>query len=116
MRAQVSYGVAGLILVGAGGWLATGTLVVGGNGPGNGERPIVSVIEGQEHGPLHNTLASAGMLAEHHAPETDPALTIAQRNEQQDGANATLTSVRTVTYTAKPMQIDVPLRGVCRNA
>ncbi|MDB5612519.1 MAG: efflux transporter periplasmic adaptor subunit, partial [Devosia sp.] len=36
MRALFSYGVALLILVGIGGWLATGTLVVGGNGPGNG--------------------------------------------------------------------------------
>lgn len=111
MRALFSYGVALLILVGIGGWLATGTLVVGGNGPGNGERPIISVIEGQEHGPLHTTLADAGMLAEHPHPETDPALTVAQRNEQANGKNAALPSVLTVNFVAKPMQIDVPLRG-----
>lgn len=111
MRALFSYGVALLILVGIGGWLATGTLVVGGNGPGNGEKPIISVIEGSEHGPLHNTLASAGVLAEHPEPATDPHLTIAQRNEEESGENATLPSVRTVAYVAKPMQIDVPLRG-----
>lgn len=111
MRALFSYGVALLILVGIGGWLATGTLVVGGSGPGNGEKPIISVIEGSEHGPLHNTLADAGVLAEHPEPETDPAMTIAQRNEAEGGENAVLPTVQTVTYTAKPMQIDVPLRG-----
>lgn len=113
MRALFSYGVALLILVGIGGWLATGTLVVGGNGPGNGEKPIISVIEGSEHGPLHTRLAEAGVLAEHPEPETDPAMTIAQRNEVE-GAEATLASVRTVVYTAQPMQIDVPLRGRTR--
>lgn len=44
MRVLFSYGLAFLILLGAGAWLATGTLVVGGNGPGNGEKPIISVI------------------------------------------------------------------------
>ena len=111
MRVLFSYGLAFLILLGAGAWLATGTLVIGGNGPGNGEKPIISVLEGQEHGPIATTLAEAGMLAEHPHPETDPALTIAQRNELQDGASAPLPTVQTVTYVAEPMKIDVPLRG-----
>lgn len=111
MRVMFSYGLAFLILLGAGAWLATGTLVVGGNGPGNGETPIISAIEGQENGPLHTTLAEAGVLAEHPHPETDPALTIAQRNELQSGASAPLPTVQTVTYVAQPMKIDVPLRG-----
>ena len=111
MRVMFSYGLAFLILLGAGAWLATGTLVVGGNGPGNGETPIISVIEGQEHGPIATTLADAGVLAEHPHPETDPALTIAQRNELQSGASAPLPTVQTVTYVAEPMKIDVPLRG-----
>ncbi|MDB5612445.1 MAG: efflux transporter periplasmic adaptor subunit, partial [Devosia sp.] len=88
-----------------------GTLVVGGNGPGNVEKPIISVIEGSEHGPLHNTLAEAGVLAEHPEPAVDPAMTIAQRTEAEGGENAVLQTVRTVTYNAQPMQIDVPLRG-----
>jgi len=111
MRALFSYGLALLILLGAGAWLATGTLVVGGNGPGNGEKPIISVIEGQDHGPLATKLGEAGILAEHPHPATDPALTIAQRNEQQSGTSKSVPSVRVVTYTAQPMQIDVPLRG-----
>lgn len=111
MRVLFSYGLAFLILLGAGAWLATGTLVVGGNGPGNGEKPIISVIEGEEHGPLHNALADAGVLAEHHAPATDPALTIAQRNESTTGANAPLPDVRVQSFIAQPMPIEVPLRG-----
>ena len=111
MRALFSYGLALFLLLGAGTWLATGTLVVGGSGPGNGEKPIVSVLEGKEHGPIATTLADAGVLAEHHEPETDPSLTIAQRNETTTGANAVLPVVRTQSFTAKPMPIDVPLRG-----
>lgn len=111
MRALFSYGLAFLILVGIGGWLATGTLVQGGQGPGNGVRPIIAVIEGEEHGPIHTALAETGVLAEHHAPEVDPALTIAQRSEEVTGANAPVQSVRTQVFTAQPMPIQVSLRG-----
>jgi multidrug efflux system membrane fusion protein len=111
MRAMFSYGVALVILLFAGLWFATGTLVQGGQGPGNGERAIISVIEGEDHGPLANTLGNAGLLAEHHQPEIDPALTIAQRNETTIGAGAPLQGVRTQTFTAQPMPIEVPLRG-----
>jgi multidrug efflux system membrane fusion protein len=112
MRALFSYGVAFLILVLAGAWLATGTLVMGGNGPGNGERPIISVIEGEEHGPIATQLAESGVLAQHETNHAvDPHMTIAQRNEEELGANVQLQSVRTSTYVAKPMSIEVPLRG-----
>jgi membrane fusion protein, multidrug efflux system len=112
MRALFSYGLALLILVLAGSWLATGTLVMGGNGPGNGEQPILSVIEGEEHGPIATRLADAGVLAEHEEGEgPDPHLTIAQRNEEAMGEQTQLQSVRTTTYVAEPMQLDVPLRG-----
>lgn len=111
MRALFSYGLAFGILALAGGWLATGTLVQGGQGPGRGEKPILSVIEGQNHGPLATTLGDAGLLAEHHEPEIDPTLTIAQRNEATTGASAPLQAVRIQTFTAQPMPIEVPLRG-----
>jgi len=112
MRALLSYGIALVILVLAGAWLATGTLVMGGNGPGNGERPIISVIEGKEHGPIATQLADAGVLAEHEqTSEIDPHLTIAQRSEAGHGAKTALQSVRTSTYVAKPFAIQVPLRG-----
>lgn len=111
MRALFSYGVAFGILALAAGWLATGTLVIGGQGPGKGEKAIVSVIEGEEHGPIATALADAGLLAEHAEPADDPALTIAQRNEETTGAGAPLPNVRVKTFTAQPMPIEVPLRG-----
>jgi multidrug efflux system membrane fusion protein len=111
MRAFFSYGLAFGILLLAAGWFATGTLVQGGQGPGNGERPIISVIEGEEHGPVANALGNAGLLAEHAAPEVDPTMTIAQRNEATTGASAPLQSVRTQMFTAQAMPIEVPLRG-----
>jgi len=111
MRALFSYGVAFGILALAAGWLATGTLVIGGQGPGKGEKAIVSVLEGEEHGPIATALADAGLLAEHAEPADDPALTIAQRNEETTGAGAPLPNVRVKTFTAQPMPIEVPLRG-----
>lgn len=111
MRAVYSYGLAFGILALAGGWFATGTLVQGGQGPGKGEKPLLSVIEGQEHGPLSTALGDAGLLAEHHAPAVDPTLTIAQRNEATTGASAPLQAVRIKNFTAQAMPIEVPLRG-----
>lgn len=111
MRAVFSYGLAFVILLLAGAWFMTGTLVQGGQGPGNGEKPLIAVVEGEEHGPLATALGDAGLLAEHHAPEVDPNLTIAQRNEATTGASAPLQNVRTKTFVAQPMPIEVPLRG-----
>jgi multidrug efflux system membrane fusion protein len=115
MRALYSYGIAFLILIVGGLWFATGTLVIGGNGPGNGERPLISVIEGQEHGPIATQMENAGVMAKHEANHAiDPHLTIAQRNELEMGTGTQRQSVRTSTYTAQPMAIEVPLRGRTR--
>ena len=65
MRALFSYGLAFGILLLAAGWLATGTLVQGGQGPGKGERAIISVIEGEEHGPIATALGDAGQDRRH---------------------------------------------------
>lgn len=101
MRAIYSYGVAGLIVIGVGAWLSTGTYVAGGNGPGNGEKPIIALLDkNADHG-----------SAEHHGDGPDPHLTIAERVAQATGASAPAQSVRTVTYQVQPMAIEVPLRG-----
>jgi membrane fusion protein, multidrug efflux system len=99
MRAIYSYGVAGLILVAGAAWLATGTLVAGGHGPGNGEKAIIPALHAD---------ASAGG---HSEGEVDPHLTIAERVAEAAGAEGTLQSVRTQTFQIQAFPIEVPLRG-----
>jgi multidrug efflux system membrane fusion protein len=114
MRAVYSYGIAGLIVLVLAAWIATGTLVIGGRGPGEGERPIVSLFEA-EGGPITDTLKENGLVAEnaeHSDPEEiDPHLTIAERVAETSGDAAPPQSVRTVTYEMQAMPIEVPLRG-----
>jgi len=110
MRAIYSYGVALIIVLVLAVWLATGTLVTGGKGPGNGEKPVVSLIE-KNGGPLTNAVEKSGV--DEKAPSgIDPAKTIAERAEDTGGgANATPRSVRITELTATAMPIEVPLRG-----
>jgi multidrug efflux system membrane fusion protein len=111
MRAYLSYGIAALIVVIVGAWLATGTLVQGGQGPGKGERPVIALIEGKD-GPIQNSLDKAGVLAHPHKDtDVDPELTIAQRQAESVGDTAGPRSVRIKTFTATAMPIEVPLRG-----
>lgn len=101
MRAIISYGVAGAIVIAGALWLGSGIFVAGGNGPGNGERPIIA---------LFNKDAEAAET--HHAEgEIDPALTIAERVAENTGAEAPAQSVRTETYAMQAMPVEVPLRG-----
>jgi len=102
MRAIFSYGVALVIVLVLAVWMASGILVTGGKGPGNGERPIVSLID-------KNAPSSEPLLAE---GEADPGLTIAQRNDATgNGDTAKPRSVRIEVVTAQNMPIEVPLRG-----
>lgn len=112
MRAFYSYGIAGLIVVGVAAWLATGSLVIGGKGPGNGVTPIVELVE-KDGGPITSTLSDSGLLADHEEDHEgpDPHLTIAQRKAEVSGEEAPALSVRTVTYTMEPLPLEVALRG-----
>lgn len=112
MRAVYSYGIAGIIVLVLAAWLATGTLVIGGQGPGKGERPIVSLFE-EEGGPITKTLEESGLAAAEVEAEgeIDPYLTIAERVAETSGEATPPQSVRTVTYETKAMPIEVPLRG-----
>ena len=102
MRAIVSYGVAGAIVIAGALWLGSGVFVAGGNGPGNGEKPIIAFID------KNAEAAEAHHVAE---GEIDPALTIAERVAESTGAEAPAQSVRTETYTMQAMPVEVPLRG-----
>lgn len=111
MRAIYSYGIAGIVVLVLAAWLATGTLVVGGKGPGKGETPIISLMEA-DGGPITTALNESGLAAEHGAEaEIDPHLTIAERVAQTSGEAAPAQSVRTATFKMQPMPVEVPLRG-----
>jgi multidrug efflux system membrane fusion protein len=112
MRAIFSYGVALVIVLVLAVWMASGVLVTGGQGPGNGERPIVSLVE-KDGGPLTDTINGSG-INDHAEQEghVDPELTIAERNEEAGGGEtAAPRSVRIEIVTAQNMPIEVPLRG-----
>jgi multidrug efflux system membrane fusion protein len=110
MRAIYSYGVALVIVLLLAVWLGTGTLVNGGHGPGNGEKPVISLIE-KNGGPLTSAVEESGINKK--APDAiDPAKTIAERNDDKGaGTNAAPRSVRIEVATATMQPIDVPLRG-----
>ncbi len=110
MRAIYSYGTAGVITLIAAAWLGSGTLVVGGNGPGNGETPIVSIVE-PEGGPITNGLKDAGLEPHTTHYDFDPHLTIAERVAQSTGDSAPKQSVRTETFTLQAFSIEAPVRG-----
>jgi len=101
MGKKVSYAVAtGLVVVGAL-WLGSGTLVAGGNGPGNGERPVLALID-----------ENAKLAEGHHSTNgIDPHQTIAERVAQSSGEAAPLQSVRTKTFELQSFPIEVTLRG-----
>lgn len=112
MRFLFSYGLALIIVLVLGAWLATGMLVVPGQGPGKGEVSIVEAIDGHDGGAVTTALQSTGLLkAEEHHEGPDPVLTIAQRQEEAMGAEAPAQSVRIATFTLQPMKLEVPLRG-----
>lgn len=117
MRFLFSYGLALVIIVLIGVWMASGTLVVPGNGPGNGEVAIMDAVGGKGDGALTETLGGEGAtksedVAATHAEEgPDPHLTIAERQAETSGAEAPAVSVRIATYTMQAMPIEVPLRG-----
>jgi multidrug efflux system membrane fusion protein len=113
MRFIFSYGLALIIIIVLGAWLATGILVTPGNGPGNGEQPVVVALEGEDGGPITDALETTGLVKEevHHEGAEDPSLTIAQREAAETGASQPARSVRVATYNMQAMPIEVPLRG-----
>src|SRR3982751_6581277 len=111
MRAIYSYGIALVIVLVLAVWLATGTLINGGHGPGNGEKPVVSLIE-KNGGPLTNVADKPGVNNADYSEGIGPAQTIAPRSDARgSGAAAPPRTVRIAVVHAQPMSIDVPLRG-----
>lgn len=117
MHALKSFGLSAIILLIAALWMGSGTLVMGGQGAGNGEKSIIGLIEGDENGPLRTALSEAGLLsAPHSAEEIELArMTVAER-VAQNNEDAPTVSVRTQTFTLQQMPVEVTLRGRTRAA
>jgi multidrug efflux system membrane fusion protein len=110
MRAIFSYGAALIIVLVLAVWLASGTLKIGGQGPGKGETPVVSLVE-KNGGPLTDAVDKSG-INDHPSDPADPSKTIAERNDANGaGANAQPRSVRIETIAAQNQPITVDLRG-----
>jgi len=104
MRMLKSYGVALLLMLLIAGWLASGTLIQGGKGPGNGETAIVDAVDGGEGGPLRSLLTYFGLIAD----EEDSAVAEVAPKAEPDAA---LQSVRVRRLEAQAMTLTLPLRG-----
>jgi len=107
MRFLLSYGVAFLLIVGIGVWMASGTLVQGGQGEGNGERAILDVLELPADSGIRSTLEQVGLVSKIEE-ETDVAE--AEVEEPAEEAEV-LQEVRTRTFTAQDLPLTVSLRG-----
>ena len=112
MRALTSYGIALILIVIIGVWMSTGLFVRGGQGPEDGERTLVEVVE-PDGGPLTTMVEATGIAVEEHHPEgaEDPALTIAERSALLAQQSGELRSVRIQTFNIQPMALEVTLRG-----
>ncbi len=110
LRAIYSYGAALLIVIVLAIWLASGTLNIGGKGAGNGEKPVVSLIE-KNGGPLTDAINNSG-IDKKPSEAIDPTKTIAERvADSGNGASAAPRSVRIAVVEAKAEPITVDLRG-----
>lgn len=113
MRALKSYGIAIiLVLIGAL-WLSTGLFVNGGNGPTDGEKTVISALEGEDGGLLSTAVNATGIAKTvHHSDESDnPALSIAARAQLAAEKTGTKQSVRIRQFNIQPMPLEVTLRG-----
>lgn len=104
MRFLRSYGIALAIIIVIAIYMASGTLVRGGQGPGNGETPIISLFGGEGEDADHE-------IAE---GEPDPTKSIAQRNADTAERDGDTRLVRIETFNVQSMPLEVTLRGRTR--
>ncbi|MCZ4271009.1 efflux RND transporter periplasmic adaptor subunit [Maritalea porphyrae] len=107
MRFLLSYGVAFLLIVGIGVWMASGTLVQGGQGAGNGERAILDVLELPEDSGIRGVLEQVGLVT----PTEPTQENIDVATEEPEAEAEALQSVRTQAFVAQDLPLTVSLRG-----
>jgi len=104
MRFLLSYGVAFLIIVGIGAWMASGTLVQGGQGAGNGETAILDNVDLPEENRITALLKQFGLISEEDPEQVEEVAEVVEPEEVP-------LSVRTSTYDAQNLPMTVALRG-----
>ncbi len=120
MRYIMSYGAALLLILLIAGWLASGTLIQGGKGPGNGEQEIIDLIETNENGPVRRLFASLGLIEPDPLEtdqQTDASIATIEEAQASDNEGVStqeaqkLQTVRYENFLAQIMPIEVELRG-----
>lgn len=107
MRYIMSYGVALILLLLIAGWLASGTLVQGGKGAGNGEQAIIDLIEVEKNGPVRRLFISMGLIEDPNAPRETVAVVESEPAEEAPK----LQSVRIARFESVIMPLEVDVRG-----
>jgi multidrug efflux system membrane fusion protein len=73
MRAIYSYGVALVIIIVIAVWMATGNLVIGGKGPGNGEKAVLAAVQTEPVAPGQQGLLDAAQQKQKAAEDAKKA-------------------------------------------
>ncbi|MCF4098044.1 efflux RND transporter periplasmic adaptor subunit [Maritalea mediterranea] len=110
MRFLLSYGVAFLLLVGIGGWMASGYIVQGGQGPGNGETQVLDAVDLPGADKAKDLMTEFGLIESEEEANAAAADAQAEAEAEQAAADE-LQSVRTRTFTVEALPLEVTLRG-----
>lgn len=110
MRFLMSYGVALLLLLGLGAWMASGYIVQGGQGPGNGTTAALDAVDVPGGDKAKELMVEFGVIQSD--DEKQAAADEAAQKEADEAAEAAqLQSVRTQTFVVQPLPLKVSLRG-----
>ena len=112
MRAIYSYGVAGVILVVGAVWLGSGVFVQGGNGPGNGEKPIVALVSGNGS----TVKADPALIAETEAKAKAAAAAKAEADAAKAEADKATLALRAADTEEKKKELAAELEEKAKHA
>ncbi len=113
MRYIMSYGVALVLILLIAGWLASGTLIEGGKGAGNGETAIINLIEPNDNGPVRRLFTAIGLIKPGQPEQGDgkDAAQEAASTLEPAPAGQKLQTVLFEKFSAQMMPIEVKVRG-----
>ncbi|MGJ8528358.1 efflux RND transporter periplasmic adaptor subunit [Maritalea sp.] len=105
MRFLMSYGVAFLLIVGIGAWMASGSIIQGGQGEGNGEQAVLDAIDLPEENRIKSLMEEFGLIQKEDEAEAEVVEVAVEEPAE------VLQSVRTKTFVAQELPLTVTLRG-----